>query len=473
MHLSGRVAAYIEGETLLELGQSLLVGVSGGPDSICLLDCLHAIGFHPVVAYFDHQLRAESEAEGEFVRQAAESYGFSFELDRVADSVIEPFSEEKARFHRYRFLAKVAARRGIERIAVGHTASDQAETVLMHLLRGAGSSGLRGMPSITDLGGWVELPEAKGIFLIRPLLEVWRHETEAYCAEHGLWVLDDPTNQDSRFFRNRLRNELMPELQTYNPRIQEVLLRTGKVMAAEVEAIDQLVDESWNDWVTEAGDGVLAIQTGAIAQAPLALQRATMRRAILELVPELRDVGFETVERALKSIRTGKRLSLQGGLDLLVLNGEAYLRKLNAAIPLSGLPQVKSGEAQLLNFPFQIELSAGWRLSGEKIKREGEHPESENEVWFDAAGIDGQITIRVPRPGDRMAPIGMSGSVKLSDLMVNRKVPWIARERWPVITCGEEIVWVPGLHRAGLAKVVTDTREIIQMRMLSPGEMVN
>lgn len=473
MHLSARVADFVEEEALLEPGQSLIVGVSGGPDSLCLLDCLHTLGFQPVVAHFDHQLRAESDADGDFVRQTAKSYGFPFELGRAPYSAEEPFSEERARFHRYRFLANVAAQRGIERIAVGHTANDQAETVLMHMIRGAGSSGLRGMRSITNLGGWVELPEARGIYLIRPLLETWRYETEAYCSERGLSVLTDPTNRDPRFFRNRLRNDLMPELQTYNPRVQEVLLRTAKVMAAEAEAIDQLVDESWADWVTEAGDGVLAIQTEAIAQAPLALQRAAMRRAILELVPELRDVGFETVERALNSIRTGKRLSLQGGLDLMVLNGKAYLRKPNAVIPLAGLPQVKSRAAQLLSLPFQFELSAGWGLHGEEIERVGERPDSANEVWFDAAEIDGEIAIRAQRPGDRILPIGMSGSMKLSDLMVNRKVPRLAREHWPVITCGDEIVWVPGLHRAKLAKVVSDTRKIIQMRVLSPGEITS
>jgi tRNA(Ile)-lysidine synthase len=471
VHLTERVAAFIEGETLLEPGQSLIVGVSGGPDSLCLLDCLHTLGFRPVVAHFDHQLRPESGADGEFVRQAADTYGFPFELGRPPESGGELFSEEKARIHRYRFLANVAAQRGLERIAVGHTANDQAETVLMHLIRGAGSSGLRGMRPITDLGGRVEIPEARGILLIRPLLEVSRHDTEAYCTEQGLSVLTDPTNQDSRFFRNRLRNELIPELQTYNPRVQEVLLRTAKVMAAESEAIEQLVDERWSDWVTEAGEGVLAIQTGAIVHAPLALQRATIRRAILELVPELRDVGFETVERALNSIRTGKRLSLQGGLDLLVLNGKAYLRKENAVIPLAGLPQVKSKEAQVLKLPFQFALSAGWRLDGDEIERKGERPDSANEVWFDAGGMKDEISVRAPRPGDRMMPIGMSGSVKLSDLMMNRKVPRFARERWPVITCGAEIVWVPGLHRAVLAKVVSDTRRIIQMRVLSPEEV--
>ncbi len=473
MHLSERVAAFIEQEALLKTGHSLVVGVSGGPDSLCLLDCLQALGFQPVVAYFDHRLRAESETDGEFVRQIAEAYQIPFELGRAPDSVGEPFSEVSARLHRYHFLASVAKGKGIERIAVGHTANDQAETVLMHFLRGAGSSGLRGMRPRTDLSEWVELPVAEGVSLVRPLLEVWRHETEAYCAESGLSVLTDPTNQDSRFFRNRLRNELMPELQTYNPRVQEVLLRTAKVMTAEVEAIDQLVDEHWNEWVTAVGDGVLAIHAGAITQVPLALQRATMRRAMHELVPEIRDIGFETIERALKSIRTGKRLSLQGGLDLIVLNGEAYLRKPNAVIPLVGVPQVSSREARLLNLPFQLELSAGWGLSGAKIEHGGEMPESPYEVWFDATGIDDEFAIRAPKPGDRISPIGMSGSIKLSDLFVNRKVPRLARERWPVVTCGNQIVWVPGLHRAMLAKVVSSTRKIIQMRVLSPGEMVN
>jgi tRNA(Ile)-lysidine synthase len=244
-------------------------------------------------------------------------------------------------------------------------------------------------------------------------------------------------------------------------------------MAAEVEAIDQLVDERWTEWVTAVGDGVLSINIGAIAQAPLAIQRATVRRAILALAPETRDVGFATVERMLQSIQAGKRLSLQGGLDLMVLNGVAFLSRSDAAIPLAGLPQVNSTAAQRLGLPFQFELSAGWQLNGAEIGREGEPPKSPNEVWFDSAGIEDQIAIRAPKPGDRMTPIGMSGSIKLSDLFVNRKVPRIAREHWPVITCGQAIVWVPGLHRAELAKVDSSTRKVIHMQVVRPDEMVN
>ena len=473
MRLSERVAAFIEGETLLEPRQSLVVGVSGGPDSLCLLDCLNMLGFRPIVAYFDHRLRAESAADGEFVHKVADGYGFPFELGQAAESVEDHFSEVSGRIQRYRFLADVARDHGLERIAVGHTANDQAETVLMHFLRGAGSPGLRGMRPITDLSQWAELQETANASLIRPLLEVWRHETESHCAEHGLSALTDPTNQDPRYFRNRLRNELIPDLETYNPRVQEVLLRTAKVMAAEEEAIDQLVDERWNEWVAAVGDGVLSLKVGKIAQAPLAIQRATVRRAILAVAPESRDVGFETVERMLQSIQAGKRLSLKGGLDLVVLTGEAYLSRPGAVIPLAGLPQVYSTAARRLGLPFQFELSAGWQLMGAEIGREGEPPKNPNEVWFDSAGIEDQIAIRAAKPGDRMTPIGMSGSIKLSDLFVNRKVPRIAREHWPVITCGQAIVWVPGLHRAELAKVDSSTQKVIHMQVVQPDEMVN
>jgi tRNA(Ile)-lysidine synthetase-like protein len=156
-----------------------------------------------------------------------------------------------------------------------------------------------------------------------------------------------------------------------------------------------------------------------------------------------------------------------------MLNGEAYLTSPGAVIPLAGLPQVNSTAAQHLGLPFQFELSAGWQLNGAEIGREGEPPESKHEVWFDSAGIEDQLAIRAPKPGDRMTPIGMSGSIKLSDLFVNRKVPRIARKHWPVITCGQAIVWVPGLHRAELAKVNSSTRRIVHLRVLRPDEMVN
>ncbi|GMR10604.1 MAG: tRNA lysidine(34) synthetase TilS [Anaerolineae bacterium] len=473
MHLSERVANYIDQEALLAPKQSLVVGVSGGPDSLCLLHCLFRLNYRIVVAHFDHQLRPESAEEAEFVRRLAAAYGVPFELGRGPIVRGKQSLEEAARLYRYRFLASVAGKKGIERIAVGHTANDQTETVLMHLIRGAGPSGLRGMLPVTDLSEWVSLSKIESTFLVRPLLEVWRHETEAYCAEHGLATRNDPSNQDSRYFRNRLRNELLPDLRTYNPRIHEVLLRTAKVMAAEAEAIDQLVQERWNDWVRAAGEGVLALQAGALFQAPLALQRAALRRAILQLDPAIRDVGFDTIERALQAMREGKRLTLLGGLDLLTMNGEAFLRKPGASIPLDGMPQMRSKGAQHLSLPFQVQLEAGWTLMGTEMEPKGEIPGDVGEVWFDASGIEDDIALRAPRPGDRMAPIGMSGSIKLSDLFVNRKVPWPARERWPVIACGEEIIWVPGLHRSERARVSPSTRKVVQMRLLTPSEMVN
>jgi len=473
MSIREQVENFIDREALLEPGQSLVVGVSGGPDSLCLLDCLVDSNYRPVVAHFDHQLRETSVAEAAFVRRVAEDYGVPFELGQGPDLRVKQSLEEAARLYRYRFLAGVAAKRGIERIAVGHTASDQAETVLMHLIRGAGPSGLRGMLPATNLGKWVDLAEAENISLVRPLLEVGRHETEAYCAEHGLEPLADPSNQDSRFTRNRLRNELLPELRSYNPRVQEVLLRTAKVMAAEAELMEHLVDTHWNEWVSSAGEGILALQADELAQAPLALRRVTMRRAILQLMPDIRDVGFDTVERALQAMLEKKRMTLRGGLDLFPLNGEIFLRKQGASIPLAGVPQMRSSKAQSFQIPFRVELRAGWVLMAEEKEPVGENPIGANEVWFEASEIEDEIVIRVPRPGDKMRPIGMSGSVKLSDLFVNRKAPRPARERWPVITCGEEILWVPGLQRSIRAKVGLEAVRTVQMRLLTPDEMVN
>lgn len=473
MRVIEQVEIYIDREALLRARQSLIVGVSGGPDSLCLLDCLIRLNYRPVVAHFDHRLRETSAEEADFVRQVADTYGVPFELGEGTVDGAKQSLEEAARHYRYRFLARVASRRGIERIAVGHTASDQAETVLMHLIRGAGSSGLRGMLPISNLGKWVGLAEAENTFLVRPLLEVWRQQTEDYCTEHGLAPRTDPSNQDPRFTRNRLRNELLPELRTYNPRIQEGLLRTAKVMAADSEAIEHFVDTHWKDWVNFAGEGVLELKTGALFEAPLALQRATMRRAILQLAPEIRDLGFETIERALRSMQDGKRMTLRGGLDLLAVNGRVYLRQPEAPIPLAEVPQMRSPEAQLLRVPFQVELETGWALIAEEIGAEGEIPSGADKVWFDASGIEDEISIRAPWSGDRMLPMGMSGSVKLSDLFVNRKISRPARARWPVITCGKEILWVPGLHRSRHAKVDRGTRRIVQMRLLTPGEMVN
>ena len=471
MNLSGRVGDYIRREALLEPGQDVVVGVSGGPDSLCLLDCLNQLEYRPIVAHFDHRLRADSAQDAEFVREVARSYRLPYHLGR--GDVIEAGGgiEQAARQLRYRHLIRVAEQTHVTAVAVGHTAADQAETVLMHLLRGAGSAGLRGMGASTGLNVITNLDAAEGRRLIRPLLEVAREDTLAHCRTVGLEPRTDPTNSDPRFFRNRLRNELMPVLRSYNPRIQETLVRTAKVMAAEAEAIEAMVDSNWARWVAEPGKGALALCYEKMRGAPVAVQRATVRRAIFQLKPGMRDLGFDSVERAIESMAAGRRLSLTGGLELVPMGGETILKFQGEPVPIMGMPQLSTTRPVNLEIPFSLELAQSWVLSGERVQDAGAGAEGRTEAWFDEEILAGDLTVGGPRPGDRFTPLGMTGSVKLSDLFANRKIPRPARERWPVISNNSEILWVVGLHRSRTAQISPDTHKAVHFRVLNESDL--
>ncbi|MEK6588524.1 MAG: tRNA lysidine(34) synthetase TilS [Chloroflexota bacterium] len=470
MDLPEQIGEYIRREALLEPKQRLLVAVSGGPDSLCLMDCLHRLGFRLVIAHLDHRLRPESHLEAEFVRGVAGSYGLPAVIETADLQGHRGSLEEAARLERYRFLARVARRRRVRTIAVGHTADDQVETVLMHLLRGAGPAGLRGMLPRTPLDDWRDISETNGLTLVRPLLEVRRHQTESHCAAVGMIPMQDPSNQDPRFFRNRLRHELIPQLHSYNPEIEDLLLRTAKVMAAETDLISDLVEARWGEWVREAGPGTLALQRERLLQAPLALQRAALRRAILVLRPGLRDVGFEAIERGLEGLQAGRRQTLIGELDLLPVGREVILRRQGAAIAFPELPQLISTRERRLSVPGAARLGHGWRIELAVVKRKPRRGVPRSQAWFDRERLPGPLVMRPPKPGDRFQPLGMTGSMRLADLFTNRKIARPARELWPVVCSGDALIWVAGLHVSRVARPSRTSRRLLELNLRRPGK---
>lgn len=476
MDLIGSVQAAIDRHSLLRAGERLVVGVSGGPDSLCLLDCLHRLKYRPIVAHFDHAMRPESAGEALRVKSLAESWGLPAELGR-ADVPGARGSrgslEEVARRLRYRFLAETAVRHGVQVVATAHTADDQVETVLMHLLRGAGPSGLRGMQPCIQLTEWVGVPEAAGLRLVRPLLATWRSEIEAHGSLRGLSPIDDPSNLDLRHFRNRLRHELLPILEGYNPGVRQSLFRTAQIMAAEQELVEGLVDVAWPASVRQAGPGCLALDRRALLQEPLAVQRGILRRAILRLRPDLRDVGFESIDSALRfaADSAARRRTLVGGVDLLGLDQEIVLRLPEGVLLFPWFPQLRGPDPQRLSIPGSLELAEGWNL---QLRRIDVSPEGlaallggdqRREASIDPLRLEGSLIARPPLPGDRIRPLGMQGSVKLADLFLHRSVPWPARARWPVLADDRSVVWVAGLHLSRQHCLTPESSQAVAMRL--------
>ena len=449
----------------------LLVGVSGGADSSCLLHLVAHLGWQVTAGHFDHQLRPESGADGEAVRRLAAELGIPFVLgggDVAEIARKERLSiEEAARHARYFFLFEQARAIGAQAVAVAHNADDQVETLLMHLLRGAGLAGLKGMDLYTTHAvqeGWgADLP------LVRPLLGVKRAEIEAYCIETGLKPVLDASNADTAFFRNRLRHELIPFLESYNPQVREVLLRTAEVLNGEYQIVVAMVDKAWDDCAKGVGAGYLAFDHLKLREKPKGLLRAILRRGIEILRPGLRDIGFVEIDRAMAFVMAPSRtrgMDLAAGLSLFIEDDWLYLEVSGKApIPEQWLQLIANQSAEL-NPGEYIELSAGWRLCAERIRlpETGVSGTGADEAWLDAAEIRLPLAVRGALPGERFQPFGMGGkSQKLSDFWINRGIPRRARANWPLVMCGKEILWVAGLRSADQHSVTPTTREVIHL----------
>jgi len=318
------VGAALTRTRLIEAADPIIVAVSGGADSLCLLDAVAAVvpraEHRLVVAYVDHRLRPESAADAEHVRGIAAALGLRAETVTVDVPSIMAGErrglEEAARLGRYRALRDLGARLGAAAVVTGHTRDDSIETVLMHLLRGSGRTGLGGIAEEERMGGlfneadadapWERghaggddagwKPALPGLRLVRPLLRIRRAETTDYCDARGIRWLVDPTNADPSMLRNRVRGHLLPVLRTYNPAIDDALDRLARLTRDEEQPLDALADERYRHLAREGG-GLAELDLSGWRATPGALQRRIVRRIAAEA--GLSDIGFEAVERAL------------------------------------------------------------------------------------------------------------------------------------------------------------------------------
>ena len=390
------------------------------------------------VAHLNHMLReGAAAADAAFVRSTAEAWGLPVtieQLDIAAYAAAERLNlHDAARRARYAFLARCAAAIGARSVAVGHHADDQAETVLLHLLRGAGVDGLAAMRPVAPMLG------NPNIQLIRPLLTTSRAEIAAYCATHGLMPRQDATNSDQTYTRNRIRHELLPHLLAYNPRIVAALGRTASASADDSAFVQQHLDATWPQLAVER-DGGITLQGQVWQGLHPALQRAALRRAYTALGGAA-TLGWEQIEQArqLAAGSVGGQLPLPGGLLLHI--GYAG----NIILGTSGEVGPQIIRAETLDLPCIIELTAGWQLRAGL----GETPSVGRwSVVLDWAALVPPLVIRGRQPGDRIRPAGGRGSRRIQDVLVDAKVPRQLRARWPLLADAQQIVWVAGLRAA-------------------------
>lgn len=486
MELLPAIETYLNRCRMLRPAETLVVGVSGGPDSVALLHLLYRLSgpwrLRLHVAHLHHGIRgAEADADAAFVAALAARWQLPYTQERVALPALAAQGklalEEAARRARYAFLARVALCVGAEAIAVGHNADDQAETVLMHLLRGAGPAGLRGMLPVTPLHDYRLLPPELApetpLRLLRPLLETSRADIEAYCAVQGLEFRFDRSNLDTTFFRNRLRHEVLPYLAGLNPRIRQRLQNLAEVVRADYELLEETIDAAWDTLVTRADSQQVSFDLEGWRRQPLAVQRALVRRATYTLRCTLRDVDFAHIEAAVRVGQTGDtgaQATLPHGLRLTV----AY-ELLTIGLPGSPelpreRPWLPRAERIPVNDPGDTALPEGWQIAVVHYEtwelaeiRANPDPLC---AWLDAAAFPGPLVLRTRQRGDRFQPQGLRGAeVRLSDFFTNAKIPLAWRDHVPLLASGDRVLWVVGWRLSDAALVRPETHRVVQIRL--------
>lgn len=436
-------------------GDRVGVAVSGGADSVCLLHLLEELArqwnLSLAVLHLDHQLRgADSEADAAFVAELAERFRLPFHLRRVNVAAVDDNLEQAARDARRAFFREVREAERLRCVATGHTRSDQAETVLFRLLRGAGTAGLSGIRPVTPDG------------LVRPLLDIERAEVVAWLREHGIPWREDSTNRDPAFARNRIRHHLLPELAaSWNPQLVATL--------ANMATLAQEDEQYWNGQLEAAlaavirpdpEPRVLIIQSQLLAGLPRALARRVVRRAIEAVKGELLGVDFGHVEQILQLAATLEghgRLQVPG-VD--VFRSFEWLR----LAPPSNHPVERNYEFPI-TVPCRIALPP---LSIEMdVVRSGstncDYNEKETELDWNC--LSGPLALRNWRPGDRYRPVGCADDQKIKFLFQETRIPLWERKHWPVMTAGGQIVWARRFGPAQHCAVSPATTNFLRIRI--------
>lgn len=473
------IASILQNECGLKKNRPIIVGVSGGPDSLCLMEALRQAGYQVIVACFDHQLRPDSSLDVRMVEKTASKLMIRSVIDgadvqKHADEK-KLSVEEAARNLRYKFLFEQAKKNNAQAVAVGHTADDQVETILMHFLRGSGMNGLKGMSYRSIIKSFdSEIP------IIRPLLNIWREETVVFCAVNGLRPHYDSTNDSLNFQRNRIRHLLIPTLETYNPKFREAIQRMSHSLKSDNAFIKEILETEWKDVALEVTDEYISFDSARLKSASLGLRRNLVMHAMQILIPNI-DVTFSALERAIQMIDSThtNQIDLKGGLHIIRESNLIYVCTANAELPFDLYPQMPSDEPMQVSLLSTVLLTGGWKFTFEPwrlvalAKEQAERTDDQFQVWLDAENLSDTLELRVRHQGDIFYPLGLDGhSQKVSDFFVNEKIPQRMRDRYPLLCMGDEIIWVPGFRPAHQHRLKDETKHVVYFSFTRPEKNV-
>jgi tRNA(Ile)-lysidine synthase len=460
--LADKVKETTKNYKMVERGSSVLLCVSGGIDSMVLLDIFFSIkdelNLMLSVCHLNHNLRgAESERDQSFVESAALEKGLPFYTRTLAEGKLtgeRGSLQERAREERYAFFKEAAEDSGASHIALAHNSDDQSETVLMRILKGASLKGLRGIPAM------------RGVY-IRPLINASRAEIEDYASVHGTKSVEDSSNESTKYLRNKLRLELIPLLEKdYNPAIKETLSslseraeRDYAFIEGEAAELFELARDLKSDSVADG----LAFSRKLLADAPEALSTRVFLKAIEEAKGDTLDIYAVHVEAFLKLLASddpGTSVDLPGGVKLR--------REYESVIFEAPMEETnKEGYDLELVMPGVTALGeTGESIKAEIIEGTEVTREKKSTAFFDLDELNTPLQVRTFRAGDRMTPLGMEGTKKVQDIFVDDKVAKFKRACVPILVMGDDILWAAGVRQSDRAKVTSKTRKILKLTWL-------
>ena len=482
-------AAELTSETGVSIGDRVVVGVSGGADSLTLLLTLSELGIDVVAAHFDHRIRAESAADAEWTRAFCTARGIPIAVESAdvpaAARAAGGSLEDTARKLRYRFLFSLAERESAVAVAVGHHADDQAETIVAHLLRGSGLDGLSGMSGRTLANDWsLSAP------LIRPLLKIRRREIETWLAARGIAPLVDRTNADTRFARNRIRRELIPYLEaSFNPNLIDTLTRGAAAIRADRDYLADAAEKAFRRCLIGAPPNLIRLDRERFRAEPRAIQSRIVRLMADRLGGLRGGITHALILRALDFFAEADEASRPllrvadwcEGRYLFAIGGEMGM-KIGSVRPdlfyarfYPLLTEAASFDSELiftLSAPKAVRTGNG-RIGISSVPVSGadsfaaavaEMKRDRFCVYLDAGRVHGALTVRPRRKKERFVPFGMKGkSLRIEDFFLNEKVPADIRGRYPLLCDEAGALWVVGLRTAERAALTESTARALRL----------
>ena len=465
---------------MLSAGDLAVVAVSGGPDSMCLLDVLASLagelGIHLHTAHLHHHMRAQADSDARMVASFSDGLGIPSTVGHAdVPAVARDLRvgvEEAGRVARYRFLREVKRETGARRIALGHNLNDQAETVLMRLFRGGGTEGLAGIRPARD-------------DLMRPLIYVPRTLIEQYCLERNIPTVLDVYNLDLRYTRNLVRHRVLPELaERFNPSLVETLARVATAMRWDADFLGALASDAFSGASSMQGR-VTAVDRRDLEDMPPALSSRVLEEAWRECAGSSANLPLDRIEELMlgsrKAVSLPEGVTAEKALDVVrfyprpprtfetdvVVPGETGVPQLGLSV-ITRIAEAKDFEASLAGGRGIQSASSACAGQGETGARVHAPPPwlVEPVACLDYNKLMGGARLRTRREGDRFAPLGLGGrEQKLQDFFVHKRIPKFYRDFVPILVSGDDIVWVMGLRISDRFKVVSSTERILEVEI--------